>query len=43
MGFGFNLFFIFVLIPLTIILLIAWLVTRKNPNSKNATTKASYF
>ncbi|WP_222535427.1 hypothetical protein [Pedobacter polysacchareus] len=30
MGFGFNLFFIFILIPLTIILLIAWLATKKN-------------
>ena len=36
MGFGFNLFFIFVLIPLTIILLIAWLVTRKNIYGKAA-------
>jgi len=30
MGFGFNLFFAFILIPLTIILLIGWAVTRKN-------------
>ncbi len=30
MGFGFNLFFIFILIPLTIILLITWLATKKN-------------
>jgi hypothetical protein len=29
MGFGFNLLFIFVLVPLTIILLIGWLLTRK--------------
>jgi hypothetical protein len=29
MGFGFNLFFIFILVPLTGILLIAWLLSRK--------------
>lgn len=29
MGFSFNLFFIFILIPLTIILLIGWLLTKK--------------
>jgi hypothetical protein len=29
MGFGFNLFFLFILIPLTGILLIIWLVTRR--------------
>ncbi len=29
MGFGFNLFFMFILIPLTGILLIAWLLSRK--------------
>ena len=29
MGFGFNLFFIFILIPLTAILLLTWLLTRK--------------
>lgn len=30
MGFGFNLFFIFILVPLTGILLIAWLQFKKN-------------
>ena len=30
MGFGFNLFFIFILVPLTGILLIAWLLFKKN-------------
>ena len=30
MGFGFNLFFVFLLIPLTVILLVIWLLTRKN-------------
>ncbi len=29
MGFGFNLFFVFILIPLTGILLVTWLLTRK--------------
>ncbi|ALL04250.1 hypothetical protein AQ505_01325 [Pedobacter sp. PACM 27299] len=29
MGFGFNLFFIFILIPVTVILLLAWLSTKK--------------
>jgi len=29
MGFGFNLFFIFILVPLTGILLISWLLSRK--------------
>jgi len=29
MGFGFNLFFIIVLVPLTVILLISWLISRK--------------
>lgn len=29
MGFGFNLFFVFILVPLTGILLIAWLLSRK--------------
>ena len=29
MGFGFNLFFIFILVPLTGMLLIAWLLSRK--------------
>ena len=29
MGFGFNLFFIFILVPLTGILIIAWLLSRK--------------
>jgi hypothetical protein len=29
MGFGFNLFFIFILVPLTGILLVTWLLTRK--------------
>lgn len=29
MGFGFNLFFIFVLVPLTGILLITWILSRK--------------
>jgi hypothetical protein len=29
MGFGFNLFFIFILAPLTVILLVSWLLTRK--------------
>ena len=29
MGFGFNLFFVFLLIPLTVILLVIWLLTRK--------------
>ena len=29
MGFGFNLFFIFILVPLTGILLVAWLLSRK--------------
>ena len=29
MGFGFNLFFIFILVPLTGILLIAWLLSKK--------------
>lgn len=29
MGFGFNLFFIFILIPVTVILLLAWLSTQK--------------
>lgn len=29
MGFGFNLFFIFILIPLLVILLLLWLVTQK--------------
>jgi hypothetical protein len=29
MGFGFNLFFIFILVPLTGILLIAWLLFKK--------------
>lgn len=29
MGFGFNLFFVFILVPLTGILLVIWLVTRK--------------
>ena len=29
MGFGFNLFFVFVLVPSTIVLLIFWLVTKK--------------
>ena len=29
MGFGFNLFFIFILVPLTGLLLILWLLTRK--------------
>jgi len=29
MGFGFNLFFIFILVPLTGILLLIWLITRK--------------
>lgn len=29
MGFGFNLFFIFILVPMTGILLIAWLLSRK--------------
>lgn len=29
MGFGFNLFFVFILVPLTGILLVTWLLTRK--------------
>ncbi len=29
MGFGFNLFFIFILVPLTVILLLTWLFSRK--------------
>jgi len=29
MGFGFNLFFIFILVPLTGILCVTWLLTRK--------------
>ena len=29
MGFGFNLFFVFILLPLTGILLVAWLLTRR--------------
>jgi hypothetical protein len=29
MGFGFNLFFVFILVPLTGILLLTWLLTRK--------------
>ena len=29
MGFGFNLFFVFILVPLTCILLLVWLLTRK--------------
>lgn len=29
MGFGFNLFFVFVVVPLTGLLLLAWLVTQK--------------
>ncbi len=29
MGFGFNLFFVFILVPLTGILLVIWLLTRK--------------
>jgi hypothetical protein len=30
MGFGFNLFFVFILVPLTGILLVIWLLTSKN-------------
>ncbi|RZL37279.1 MAG: hypothetical protein EOO96_05335 [Pedobacter sp.] len=30
MGFGFNLFFIFIVLPLSTILLIGWLLTKKN-------------
>jgi hypothetical protein len=29
MGFGFNLFFVFILVPLTGILLVIWLITRR--------------
>ena len=29
MGFGFNFFFVFILVPLTGILLVTWLLTRK--------------
>lgn len=29
MGFGFNLFFIFIIVPLTALLLLGWLVTRR--------------
>lgn len=36
MGFGFNLFFIFILVPLTGILLVIWLVTRKKIFGKAA-------
>lgn len=36
MGFGFNLLFTFLLVPLTIILLMAWLLTKKNGYGKVA-------
>lgn len=34
MGFGFNLFFVLVLVPLTIILSVCWLLTRRNGYGK---------
>lgn len=34
MGFGFNLFFVFILLPLTLILLSTWLITSKKIVSK---------